>query len=62
MEIEGKKEEEVKTVTKELEFNYSEGMFCAIGTIYAQKYNLPERLINNKIPKIVFNMKNPFIL
>jgi len=60
-EVEGKSEKEVKTVSKKLGFDYSKAWFCAVGLIYSKKYNIPAEIINNKIPKITFDMENPFI-
>lgn len=61
VEIEGDSEKAVKEVAKKLGFDYSKARFCAVGQLYSEKYDLPERVINNEIPKIVFNMKNPFL-
>lgn len=60
LEIEGKSEKAVKSVCKKLKLDYSKALFCAIGAIYSRKYDIPEYVINNKTPKIVFKMKNPF--
>lgn len=61
VEIEGTLEKEVKEVSEELDFDYSKAMFCAVGTIYAQKYGIDEKFINDHLPKITFEMKNPFL-
>ena len=61
VEIEGESEESVKYVTEKLGFNYKEALFCSTDTIYSKKYNISEDIINNQTPKIVFEMKNPFI-
>jgi len=60
IEIEGKSKEEVKKVSEKLGFDYSKAMFCAAGKIVGMKYNIPEEKVN-KMPKIVFDMENPFI-
>jgi adenylate cyclase class 2 len=60
VEVEGKSEKAVKSACKKLKLDYSKALFCAIGTVYSKKYGIPEYIINNKIPKIVFKMKNPF--
>lgn len=60
VEIEGKSEKMVKSVAEKLGFDYKNAMFCAVGTLYSKKYNLPESVINNEVPKIIFDMKNPF--
>jgi len=61
VEVEGPSEQEVKDVSVKLGFDYTQAMFCAVGTIYAKKYGNDERVINNEIPKIIFDMENPFI-
>lgn len=60
IEIEGKSEKEVKTVSKELGFDYSKAWFCATGLIYSKKYNIPVEIIDNEISKITFDIENPF--
>ena len=61
VEIEGNSEESVKNVAKKLGFDYKKALFCSIDTLYSNKYNLSEDIINNQTPKIVFEMENPFI-
>jgi adenylate cyclase class 2 len=61
VEVEGQSEEEVKAVSQKLGFDYSKALFCAVGLIYSQKYNLPVEVIDNETPKIVFEMENPFL-
>jgi len=61
VEIEGKSEKEVKDVSERLGFDYSQAWFCAVGLIYSKKYNIPVEVIDNEVPRIVFNMENPFL-
>lgn len=61
VEVEGESEEIVKEVSEKLGFDYSKAMFCAVGTIYAKKYGVDENFINNHIPRIDFDMENPFL-
>ena len=61
VEIEGKSEKAVIVTAKKVGFNYKNALFCAVGKLYSKKYNLPENVINNKTPEIIFDMKNPFI-
>ena len=61
VEIEGDSEESVKDMAEKLGFDYQDALFCSIDTLYSRKYNLPEDIINNQTPKIVFEMKNPFV-
>ena len=61
VEIEGKSEKEVKTVSEKLGFNYSKAWFCAVGLIYSKKYNISVEVIDNEIPEIIFDTDNPFL-
>jgi len=61
VEVEGKNEEEVRKVSEKLGFDWDKALFCAIGHLYYRKYDMPEHYFNNKIPKIIFEMKNPFL-
>ncbi len=61
VEVEGKNEDEVKKVSEKLGFNWDKALFCAIGHLYYRKYDMPEHYFNNKVPKITFEMKNPFL-
>ncbi|MDD4990079.1 MAG: hypothetical protein PHW31_02105 [Candidatus Pacebacteria bacterium] len=61
IEVEGESEEIVKEISEKLGFDYSQAMFCAVGTIYAKKYGVKEKTINNDIPKITFDIENPFL-
>lgn len=60
VEVEGKSEEGVKAVSEKLGFDYSEALFCAVGTLYANKYGISEDVINNETPVLDFESKNPF--
>jgi len=63
VEVEGKseEEEEVRNVSQKIGFDYSKAWFYAVGLVYSRKYNIPVEVIDNKIPKITFDMKNPFL-
>jgi len=61
VEVEGQSETVVKEISEKLGFDYSKAMFCAVSKIYAQKYGVDENFINNHIPRIDFEMENPFI-
>ncbi len=60
VEVEGRSEKEVKSVSEKIGFDYKDAMFCAVGTLYSKKYNLSEDTINNKTPKILFGSENQF--
>lgn len=61
VEIEGKSEDEVKAIAKKLGFDYSKAKFCAVDTLYSEKYQITEDQINNHTPEILFSGKNPFV-
>lgn len=61
VEIEGTSEAAVKAVAEKVGFQWSAAKFCVVGTLYSEKYNLDEDIINNHTPKIVFDMENPFM-
>lgn len=61
VEIEGTSEESVRKASELLDFDYKKALFCSVDTLYRKKYNLSEKRINDKTPKIVFKGKNPFI-
>ncbi|MFH1456774.1 MAG: CYTH domain-containing protein [Patescibacteria group bacterium] len=61
VEIEGSNEKQVKKIAEKLNFDYSQAEFNSADAFYAKKYNLDLDFVNNKIPRIVFDEKNPFI-
>ncbi len=60
LEIEGKSEEAIRSTSQKLGFDYSKAIFGATDIIAQKKYGLSLDEIN-KIPKIVFDMENPFL-
>lgn len=60
VEVEGKSEAEVKKVSEKIGFDYATALFCCVSTLYNKKYNISEEIINNQIPEITFEGKNPF--
>ncbi len=61
VEVEGKSEEAVKQVSQKLEFDYSQARFCAIDTLYVEKYGITKDQINNQTPILDFDGENPFL-
>ena len=61
VEIEAKSEQAVKQATQKLGFDYEKAKFCSIDFLHAEKYNISTDVINNDIPKLIFDMENPFI-
>lgn len=60
VEIEGKSEEIIKSVSEKLGFDYKKAKFCAVDVLYSEKYGISEDRIDNQTPEILFNDKNPF--
>lgn len=60
VEVEGKSEEVVRAVAEKLGFDWGQAKFCAVDTLYSEKYDISVDQINNRTPKIVFEMDNPF--
>lgn len=60
IEVEGKSEELVKSVSEKIGMNWKEAKFCGIDNIYAEKYGITKDKVNNETPKILFEMENPF--
>lgn len=60
IEIESSSEDSVKKVAEKLGFNYADGIFGGVGKLYKMKYGIHPDEVNN-LPKIVFDMGNPFI-
>ena len=61
VEIEDRSEKKVKSICKLLNLNYKKAVFGAADIIYAKKYKISLDRINNRTPKIIFKMKNPFL-
>lgn len=61
VEVEGESEAAVRTATEKLGFDWNEAKFCAVDTLYSEKYNITADRINNHTPEIVFGMANPFV-
>jgi adenylate cyclase class 2 len=60
VEVEGQSEKAVKSVSEKIGFDYAQAKFCAVGSLYQDKYKIPQDIINNHTPEITF-AKNPFI-
>jgi len=60
VEVEGKSEREVRTVSEEIGFDYSLAVFGNSGTLYKEKYHIEPHLIHEKIPRLTFSEPNPF--
>jgi len=62
LEIEGESEEAVKDICRKMGLNFKEALFCAVDTLYSQKYKVSKDAINNHTKRITFQDKNPFIV
>lgn len=60
-EVEGSSGAEVQSASEKLGFDYSQALFCAVGTLYEKKYGISEEIINHNISKITFDIENPFL-
>lgn len=61
VEVEGRSEREVRSVSEKVGFDWDLAKFCAVGRLYKEKYGVSLDEINNHTPRIVFGEKNPFI-
>lgn len=61
VEVEGSSEAAVKQASQKLGLDYHQAQFCAVGTLYAKKYGLPEETVNNQTARITFSDPNPFV-
>jgi adenylate cyclase, class 2 len=61
IEVEGKSEEDVKSVSIKIGMDWAEAKFCAVDALYAEKYGISVDQINNQTPEIIFEMENPFL-
>ncbi len=62
IEIEGESEDEVKSVSEKLGFDYEKAFFGTVTGLYVGKYSITEDRVNNQTPLILFEMEsNPFI-
>ncbi len=61
LEIEAHSESKVKKVCQLLGLDYKTALFGSADRIYAKKYKIPLRRIDYHTPRIVFNMRNPFL-
>lgn len=60
VEIEGPDERSVRNVANILGFEWTAAKFCAVGSLYSEKYGFPEEVVNDKTPVLLFDMDNPF--
>jgi len=61
VEVEGKSEEVVRSVSEKLGFDWSKAIFGGVDVLYSKKYGVSKDQINDQTPKIIFEMENPFL-
>jgi len=61
VEVEGASEAAVQAVAQKLGFDWAEAKFCAVDTLYSEKYDVSTQQINDETPEILFDMQNPFV-
>jgi adenylate cyclase class 2 len=62
VEVEGKSEEAVRSVSEQIGFDYAQALFGAVDIVCMRKYpHLTTDRINNRTPLIVFDGENPFL-
>lgn len=60
VEIEGDSEDVVREASKKLGFNYSNALFCAVDTLYGNKYGVTVQFVNKELATVTFEGRNPF--
>lgn len=62
VEVEGKSEQAVQSVSEKIGLDYTKALFCAVDALYEMKYGVSKDTINNHIPRITFSEPNPFTI
>lgn len=62
MEVEGRSEAAVKATVELLGFEYGKCRVCAVDKLYSEKYGVPEDIVDNHTPLLIFDMPNPFTI
>ena len=61
VEIEGASENIVRRVSEKLGFDWSQAIFGSTHLLTIRKYGIPEDVLNNEIPRIVFDEDNFYL-
>ncbi|MFA7169358.1 MAG: CYTH domain-containing protein [Candidatus Paceibacterota bacterium] len=61
IEVEGPDEKTVIEAVKSLGYNVEKCRVCAVSKLYEEKYGVLEDAVNNHTPRILFDIKNPFL-
>lgn len=59
-EVEADSEASVRAVAEKLGFDWNTARFCSADKLYAEKYNVPHTAITQGIPRLTFDMPDPF--
>lgn len=61
VEVEGKSEAVVQSVSEKLGFDFSKAIFAPADRLYVEKYGIEPGVVNEQTPVLKFSDKNPFI-
>lgn len=61
VELEAKSEQEVRKASEKLGFDWNEAIFGSTHLLNSKKYGIPENVLNDQIPRIVFGGENPYL-
>ena len=61
VEVEGPSEAVVQAASRQIGFDYSQALFCAVDKLYELKYGIAKDVINYQTPRLVFDQVNPFV-
>ncbi|MES2668518.1 MAG: CYTH domain-containing protein [Patescibacteria group bacterium] len=60
IEVEGPSESAVIKSVEKLGYDYSKTRVCSTSVLYAEKYGVSEKEVNDQTPVLTFSMSNPF--
>jgi len=61
IEVESRNEDSVRAAVEKMGFEYGKCRICAVDVLYHEKYGISEDAVDNHTPRIIFDMKNPFL-
>ncbi len=61
VEIEGSSKKTVKAVSEKLGYQWSQAQFGSVTELYAKTYGVSQAQVEDRTPRIVFDMPNPFL-
>lgn len=60
-EVEAASEEDVRRVSELLGFDWSTARFCSADKLYTEHYQVPSTYITEGVPRLTFDIPNPFL-